>query len=176
MSESLVSNRINHEVRGYTSALDVGSGPGRFLNNLPVDRKFAVEACVKYVPEIRAEGIFVGRAETHLPAMPNCFVDVVFALDFIEHLEKESSLSLIRQMQRVAKHKVVLFTPHGFHPQSKDEPNPGRYTDEEWEYQTHRSSWEPEDLKALGFSTESIEFDYGKGTGMERALWAVWRR
>lgn len=38
--------------------------------------------------------------------------DVVLALDVIEHLEKP--LELVEEMERIAKKKVVIYTPHKF--------------------------------------------------------------
>lgn len=79
--------------------------------------------------------------------------DVVIALDIIEHLEKEESLSMIKECERIARKAVVLETPEGFIPQNIDIQGHGG---DQW--QTHRSGWEADELKGLGY--EVVVRDY----------------
>jgi hypothetical protein len=79
--------------------------------------------------------------------LPDKSVDTVFALDFIEHLEKEDGLRMLREAERVARRQVVVYTPHGFFPQSYDDPSkPDRWGMDGGYWQTHRSGWEMEDF------------------------------
>jgi hypothetical protein len=74
-------------------------------------------------------------------------VDTVFALDFIEHLEKEDGLRMLREAERVARRQVVIYTPQGFFPQSYEDPEKtDRWGMDGGYWQTHRSGWEPEDF------------------------------
>jgi len=77
--------------------------------------------------------------------MENSF-DAVYALDIIEHLEKEESLDLIAQCKKIAKRAVVIETPEGYIPQNLDIQG-----FEAHEYQTHRCGWEVSELNDLGF-------------------------
>src|SRR5690606_12372244 len=43
--------------------------------------------------------------------------DAVVALDLIEHLTKDEGLKLLKDMETIARKKVILFTPNGFLPQ-----------------------------------------------------------
>lgn len=69
--------------------------------------------------------------------------DCVLASDLIEHLSKENGLELIIMMERIAKKKVILFTPNGFVPQGECDSNP---------YEVHLSGWEIGGIKRLGFN------------------------
>jgi hypothetical protein len=72
-------------------------------------------------------------------------VDTVFLLDVIEHLDKETSLRLLRATERIAREQVVVFTTLGFlpqhHPDGRDAWGMGGGT-----WQEHRSGWEPADF------------------------------
>jgi hypothetical protein len=79
--------------------------------------------------------------------LPDKSVDTVFALDFIEHLTKEDGLRMLREAERVARQQIVVYTPHGFFPQSYDDPRkPDRWGMDGGYWQTHRSGWAPEDF------------------------------
>tara|TARA_R110000824_G_scaffold328069_4_gene514902 strand:- start:767 stop:1348 length:582 start_codon:yes stop_codon:yes gene_type:complete len=72
--------------------------------------------------------------------------DVVYALDIIEHLEKEDALSLIRQCKRICRKAVIIETPNGYVPQNIDIQGFGAD-----HFQTHRCGWSVEELGELGF-------------------------
>jgi len=74
-------------------------------------------------------------------------VDSVFALDFIEHLEKQDGFRMLREAQRVARRQIVVYTPLGFFPQSYDDPDkPDRWGMDGGYWQTHRSGWDYDDF------------------------------
>lgn len=176
MSEQRIRELLIREVEGFDSVLDVGAGCGKFINPLIVSRKEAIEAQRNYAPGLNVDAVYIGTAQDWLPKIRDEHVDVVIALDFIEHLEKPEAIAVIKEMQRVARERVVIFTPNGFHPQNKEMPNADRYSDDEWRWQTHRSGWTVKDLEELDFHAESFDFDYGKGEGMSSGIWAVWSR
>ena len=68
--------------------------------------------------------------------------DVCLASDLIEHLSKEDGQKLIAIMEKLAKKKVIIFTPNGFLPQKEFDGNT---------YQAHLSGWEVEEMKAKGY-------------------------
>jgi SAM-dependent methyltransferase len=68
--------------------------------------------------------------------------DCVAALDLIEHLPKADGRQLIAMMEKIAKKKIIIFTPNGFLPQGADDNNP---------WQVHRSGWTVGEMKKLGF-------------------------
>ena len=74
--------------------------------------------------------------------------DCVVALDFIEHLSKEDGNELIKNMEKIAKKKVIIFTPNGFLKQ-------GEHSGNKW--QKHISGWNVEEMKKKGYSVKGIE-------------------
>lgn len=73
-------------------------------------------------------------------------VDSIFLLDVIEHLDKEEGLALIREVERVAKTQIIIFTPLGFMPQHVDENNLDNWGLNGGEFQEHKSGWTPSDF------------------------------
>lgn len=163
MSESWLRDRLNHEVKGASSVLDVGCGPGKYLNMLDVPVRIGIDAHGPYLDEVNGQRIH-GRAEDVLPTLPDKAFGVVIALDFIEHLEKPLALNVIHEIKRVARNKAIVFTPMSF------QENGARFSGVERDLQTHRSGWDAHELRDLGFAVEEWPtFDNG-------ALWAVWTR
>lgn len=88
-----------------------------------------------------------GRWDEVVAMFPDKSVDSVFALDFIEHLEKEDGRRLLSEAERLARRQVVIFTPHGLFPQSYEDPNkPDRWGMDGGYWQTHRSGWDFDDF------------------------------
>ncbi len=77
---------------------------------------------------------------------PDSF-DCVLASDLIEHLEKDEGYRLIESMEKIAKKKIIIFTPNGFLPQGEYDNNP---------WQLHKSGWEVEEMKAKGYEVIGI--------------------
>lgn len=76
--------------------------------------------------------------------MPKSF-DAVVALDVIEHLKKEAGEKLIKDMEKIAKKRVIIFTPNGFLFQ-KGKTN----------YDSHLSGWTDRELKIKGYKVFGI--------------------
>lgn len=109
--------------------------------------------------------------------LPDKSVDTVFALDFIEHLEKEDGLRMLREAERVARRQIVVYTPHGFFPQTYDDPEkPDRWGMDGGYWQTHRSGWEMEDFGELWdfvICPDYIVLDENNQV-MEKPMGAIW--
>jgi hypothetical protein len=73
--------------------------------------------------------------------------DAVVAFDLIEHLDRDDGLSLLRLMERIARRRVVVFTPNGFLRQQGSADNP---------FQRHRSGWTAEDFVLRGYEVHGI--------------------
>jgi hypothetical protein len=65
--------------------------------------------------------------------------------------------------------RIVLFVPLGLHPQTADVFNMGG---DHW--QTHRSTWEPADLEALGFDVAVWDGYHHQPGKDSRAAFCVW--
>jgi hypothetical protein len=79
--------------------------------------------------------------------IPDRSFDCVVALDLIEHLTKEDGRRLLRAMERIARRKVVIFTPQGFLPQHAVGRN---------EFQRHLSGWEVDEMRGMGYRVIGI--------------------
>lgn len=85
--------------------------------------------------------------DSALGMLPSKSVDTVFAIDVIEHMEKEVGFKMLAEAERVARQQIVIFTPLGFFPQSYDDPKePDRWGMDGAYWQTHRSGWTLEDF------------------------------
>lgn len=72
---------------------------------------------------------------------PSSF-DCVVALDLIEHLPEVRGFRLLELMERVARRKVIVFTPNGFVSQAPYDGNP---------FQEHLSGWTVDTMLGLGY-------------------------
>jgi len=82
--------------------------------------------------------------------------DLVCAFDLIEHLKKEDGFKLIKSMEKIARKRIVIYTPNGFLPQPPSKDNP---------FQEHLSGWEYYEMKSLGFEVWGVN-GYKKLRGM----------
>lgn len=140
-------------IRDVDVVLDLGPGiaPQPYLTRCV---HICVDAHRPYLERLRRERaddpryvLINARWDQAIGMFPDKSVDSVFALDFIEHLEKDDGLRMLREAERVARQQIVVLTPHGFYPQSYDDPTmPDRWGMDGGYWQTHRSGWGPEDF------------------------------
>ena len=167
--------------------LDVGCGlakyHGALIEKLGAESLLtAVDAFEPYLDNRRAQwpnvSYRLGRAEQVLPEITERF-DLAIAIDVLEHFERPLAEHIFSHMRRCAN-AVAVFVPRGNHPQDHDHLEQGAD-----ELQTHRSTWQPDDLANLG--CQSVEIWHGfHSWAFERyadvpdfspdALWGVWRR
>lgn len=131
-----------------TTVLDVGCGqaslvpavvgPGTQVTGIDIIDQAPPHGYVRYVrADIRDLG-------SHFS--PRSF-DCVVALDVIEHLPKEDGHTLLTSIERLARRRVVVFTPNGFLSQEAYDDNP---------FQEHLSGWAVEELTDYGFQIEGV--------------------
>lgn len=105
--------------------------------------------------------------DLHRYFKPKSF-DAVIALDVIEHFEKKVALRLIKDLEKIAKKKVILLTPNGFYAQDAYDSNP---------YQVHKSGWAKIDLENLGYKTyglRGIKYLRGDYATIKYKPWFLW--
>ena len=85
-----------------------------------------------------------GIAPNDLGSVSTDSVDLVTALDVIEHLPKHEGYLLLYQLDRISNASLIR-TPTGFLWQPPFKSNP---------FQAHISSWTPKELKTLGWSRQ----------------------
>jgi SAM-dependent methyltransferase len=135
------------------SVLDVGCGANSPLGRFGVRYAYTagVELFAPALERSRALGIHddyyaIDALELAERIEPRSF-DAVVAFDLIEHLRKEDGLALLAAMERIARHRVVVFTPNGFLPQVPADGNP---------FQAHRSGWRAGDFLDLGYEVRGV--------------------
>lgn len=95
--------------------------------------------------------------------------DCVIALDFIEHLPKEKGYDLISEMERIAKKKIIIYTPNGFLEQSSFDSN---------SMQEHLSGWSADEMRKQGmriFGMSGFKFIRGPMGAIKRKPVVFWR-
>ncbi len=100
--------------------------------------------CFLYLKESKKKKIHNKYIQTDIRSIdfePNSF-DAVIALDFIEHLTKEEGYKLIKNMEKWARKKIIIFTPNGYVHQNVYDVNL---------FQAHKSGWHVDEFQGLGF-------------------------
>jgi hypothetical protein len=133
--------------------LDVGCGETspihKFSGEIP--HTVGVDAHAPSVERSRARGIHTDYRVTDVLAIGSAFADgsfdCVVCLDVIEHFEKVDGNRLLDAMERIARKRVVVFTPNGFVPQPAEAGNP---------WQLHRSGWTAEEMRGRGYEVIGV--------------------
>lgn len=138
-------NTMRKQLEGCESCLDIGCGPGSPVQHLKFAQSTGVEAYEPALEEARrskthSEYSSASAAELKHHFSENQF-DCCVALDLIEHLTKDQGRKLIRDMERIARKKILLFTPNGFLHQSRHDDD----------LQEHLSGWTAGEMRSLGF-------------------------
>jgi hypothetical protein len=131
------------------SVLDVGTGMMRSLADLPCPVRIGLDAHRPYLEhreDAAAVPINASALEIDKLFIPGA-VDLVQLTDVLEHFAPDEADRVLEQAARVARRRVVLFTPRGEFPQDDfDATGLGGE-----ELQRHRSTWEPEALEERGY-------------------------
>ncbi len=78
---------------------------------------------------------------------PEKSFDAVVLLDVLEHLPKEKGAAILKKVEKIARKKIIIFTPNGFLPQNDFNENP---------YMDHLSGWEVNEFKSRGFKVYGV--------------------
>lgn len=137
------------EIDGFETVLDLGCGRGDVLARAGITGRAEVIGVDGHEPSLVAakdagyKQVINDDIMNNLRRRESDSVDVVVALDVVEHFTKKSGYELIEESIRVARHKVIFMTPNGFQFQAPAPDNP---------FQEHLSGWTPHDFRELGFS------------------------
>ncbi|HUA67364.1 MAG TPA: class I SAM-dependent methyltransferase [Candidatus Saccharimonadales bacterium] len=145
-SQILIKMALRRALQECQSVLDVGCGFAPTLRQLGVPHCVGLEGYQPAVEEARRrktqDEIIHGNAgDLTRHFQPGQF-DACIAMDVIEHLPKEAGLKLMRDMELIARKKVVFFTPNGFLHQSHSAND---------DLEEHLSGWEPEEMTRHGY-------------------------
>jgi len=151
VNKSIVS-LLDEKLKDINTILDVGCGqcsPLRQLTNKPI-YKVGVDIYEPYIEKSKLLYIHdyhvLGDAR-NLPFKTKSF-ECTMAIEVIEHLTKFEGLKMIKEMERIAKKRVILTTPNGLllvKPGPEDNPE-----------ERHISGWTAKGLRKLGFKVYGI--------------------
>lgn len=166
---------LQRELTGCQTVLDLGCGPSSPIRNLPRDfHSVGIDIFEKSIEEskekcIHDEYFVMDTLDIEQKFQPNSF-DCVIAIDLIEHLKKEDGIELIRLMEKMAKKKVVIFTPNGFLFQQEHDGNL---------WQIHKSGWSVPEMRRMGYKVigmSGLKFLRGEKASCKfspRRVWVV---
>lgn len=147
---------------GFATVLDIGCGTMNVLKRVKSPVRVGVDAHRAYLEHRPPDPTLV---PIHLDArrLGEVFVPRSFALitmtDVIEHFEREAALDVMQQAETIASGRCVIVTPRGQFPQRDFDA----YSLGGESLQTHRSEWEPEDFRALGYMSVVFRGLHGPG-------------
>lgn len=143
---------LMNSVKNMDSLLDVGCGtksPLQFISNRGFSVGFDVHR--PSIEESRKKGIHDEYIEGSINQLSSIFsddqFDYVIANDVIEHLTPEAGILFLDQLERIARKRVVIFTPSGFVPQKAYDGNP---------WMEHLSGWDPEFFLSRGYVVHGV--------------------
>lgn len=153
--------------------LDVGCGNGSPLRFLSGVRLVGVDGYAPALEEARKNGthdeFVLGDVKRISELFPAKSFDACVALDVIEHLPKEDGWRMAEAMERLARKRVIIFTPNGFVPQkSKD-----------GDLQEHLSGWTADEMRPRGYEVlgmygpKAWRGEYHRINRQPRAIWVM---
>lgn len=153
----IIAGMIRGDVK---TILDIGCGKGVPMMIINRNLKYevtGVDMFQPYLDQAKKLGVYkrlIKADARKLPFQKDQF-DVVLCLGMIEHLTKKEGVRLLKDMERIAKKKVIIWAPVGFYPQGEIDDNP---------FQVHECAWEPSEFKKLGYKVvgQGLKYLYGK--------------
>jgi ubiquinone/menaquinone biosynthesis C-methylase UbiE len=142
---------LNKEIR---TILDVGCGQG-LVGKYGIHHKniFAVGVDI-YEPDLRIareRGAYDDYILCDVRALPfkEKGVEAVLCTEVLEHLDKEEGEALLKDMEAIARKKVIVSTPVGY---LHTDPEANRAGEESANpYQEHKGGWGADELRALDY-------------------------
>jgi hypothetical protein len=145
-NQILVLLELRKALGGCRSVLDVGSGFSQTLKLMGVEHAVGAEGYLPSLEKARSLQTHHEYVQCDVRDISRHFTagqfDASMAMDVIEHLDKAGGMKMIADMERIARRRVVFFTPCGFLPQGNTESG---------DLQTHLSGWEPAEMEKLGY-------------------------
>jgi len=146
------ADHVKDELTGrhLNSVLDLGCGKSSPIESLPRDfYTVGIDLFDRYLRESKkrkTHNEYILGDTTTLFFQSKSF-DAVIALDLLEHISKSRGYRLIEAMEKMAKKKVLIFTPNGFIPQHEYDGNV---------FQSHRSGWTVDEFRQLGYNVKGV--------------------
>lgn len=148
-NQILVRLALRKALEGCDSVLDVGCGLSTTVRDLGIPRSTGFEGYQPDFDEAKRRNthdqMIKGDARNLADYFQPKQFDACIAIDVIEHLTKEDGIKLMQDMEKIARKKVIFFTPKGFLPQRHSAND---------DLQVHLSGWEPKEMNGFGYHVE----------------------
>ena len=144
---------LEKEVKSGLTLLDVGCGSNSPIQRFSKTFKYSVgiDGFQPSIDRSNAKGIHNEYVLMNVMDIETKFnersFDYVIASDLIEHLTKADGEKLISMMEKIARKRVIIFTPNGFLEQREYDGN---------KYQVHLSGWEVDEMRKKGYNVTGI--------------------
>jgi len=165
---------LRNAIEGCEDVLDVGCGKTNNMQRLAIKHSTGIDGYAPYLEEAKKHNLHDQYVLGDVRELEKYFkpgqFDTVLALDVIEHLPKEDGLRMMHSMEKIARRKVVLFTPSGFLPQTSYENN---------DLQEHLSGWEPSEMERYGYKVigvlgpKSLRGELHSLKGRPKIFWGI---
>lgn len=150
-NQILVKLALRKALLGCETVLDIGCGASMTMRHLGVPKPIGAEGYGPSVEKARANNTHDELVQCNVTELSGHFkpgqYDACVALDVIEHLKKPDGFKLMADMEKIARKRVVFFTPSGFLPQG--------HTDSD-DLQVHLSGWEPAEMEQHGYEVTGL--------------------
>ena len=144
---SYINTLINNK---NSTVLDVGCGDKQIIKSL-IGLHTTLDIWKKFEPDVIWDLNILP-----LPFQDNAF-EIVLMLDVIEHLNKENGEKLLKEVKRVTKNKIILFTPLWWTENIyyMNDPYSAYFGNE---YERHQSLWFKEDFNDGWEEIKELDF------------------
>lgn len=154
---------ISKEITQSDSILDLGCGIMSATDELK-NNILGVDIWDKYLNHIKDKFPTVKISMEETERFMDKSYDVVFCLDVVEHLEYELALKILDECKRIARKKVIIFTPSVHKDNSSAEKDAWGLG--ECSYQKHLSVIKHDDFKSRDYVVSDPMND--------KSFYAVW--
>jgi 2-polyprenyl-3-methyl-5-hydroxy-6-metoxy-1,4-benzoquinol methylase len=142
---------IQKELRDEDSILDLGCGIMSATDELK-NKIIGVDIWPVYLNHIKSRFPTVKISMEETDRFMDKSYDVVFCLDVLEHLEYNLALKILDECKRIARRKVIIYTPSIHKDNSSAEKDAWGLG--ECKYQEHISVISKEDLHSRGYKVK----------------------
>ncbi len=173
-NQILVKLALRKALMGCESVLDIGCGVTPTMRQLGVPQSVGAEGYAPSFLEAKRQNTHDQLVQCDIRELEKQFqprqFDACVALDVIEHLTKSDGLKLMADMEKIAKKRVIFFTPSGFLPQHHASND---------DLQEHLSGWEAAEMEQKGYQVtgllgpKSLRGEYHALKYRPAAFWAL---
>ncbi len=105
---------VHVDIGHVGTLLELGAGYCDFINQFPADKKICYELNPDMQRWVEPDVIFINKEAISIDSLENASVDLVFASNFLEHLDKDELQLLLPKIFNVLKQggKFVLLQPN----------------------------------------------------------------